>query len=64
MAFQLITNVIHGVLAFQFITNVMDWVEVRTPGVFFHTKLGNQFLSGAGFAHVGIVMLKQERVCN
>lgn len=61
LAFHLITNVIDGVLVFQFITNMMDWVEVRTQSEFFRTQLGNQFLYGPGFAHFSIVMLIQGR---
>ncbi len=40
-----------------FTPKVLDGVEVK----FFHIKLGKPFLSGAGFVHGDVVMLKQER---
>ena len=49
---------------FQFITKVFDGVKVRAlcrPVKFFHTDLDKPFLYGPCFAHMGIVMLKQER---
>ena len=48
--------------AFHFIPKVLDGAEVRAlcePVQFYHSKLGKQFLYGAGFVHSGNVMKRE-----